>query len=359
MPRPPTVAHVVECAVGGVPTFVKMLIESQLQDSAFGPVHLLVNPEAVELSATPGVNLHPYDSSRSPAQLPGVSRKVRAILNEIAPDLVVAHSSFAGLYVRSGWRKPRWPVVYCAHGWAFTQSGSAAKRLAYRLAERWLERRTEATINISPYESREAVRAGFDAGRMTTILHGIPEAPAKAVALDIDPNRCNVIYVGRLEHKKGVDRLLAAFDDDRMSGIDLWLAGAPDGDAPPIPSRPNIHVLGWVDHAMIDAHVRQMDAIALPSRYEGLGLVALEGMRAGKAVIANRVGGLKDIVEHGHNGLFIEIENLEQMRETFLALSPEHATAMGRAARESYERFFSWPRCYQAWRDVMLGAAAR
>src|SRR6185436_19569109 len=85
-----------------------------------------------------------------------------------------------------------------------------------------------------------------------------------------------------------------------------------------------------------------MDVFALTSRSEGMPLSVLEAEAAGLPVVASRVGGLPELIEHGRNGLLFEsgdVEALETCLNELLA-QPQAATDMGWLAQQRVrERF--------------------
>jgi glycosyltransferase involved in cell wall biosynthesis len=126
-----------------------------------------------------------------------------------------------------------------------------------------------------------------------------------------DPLR--VVYVGRLSPEKGLDVLVEAFGHGVRADTTLTFIG--DGQlsqdveafaAESTGAGRTVRVLGpiaWGDSLF--AAVRQNDVLVLPSLTEGLGLVLLEAMSNGVAVVASDVGGIPGIVVDGANGLLV------------------------------------------------------
>jgi starch synthase len=99
-------------------------------------------------------------------------------------------------------------------------------------------------------------------------------------------------------------------------------------------------------------------AFACPSIYEPLGIVNLEAMACGAAVVASATGGIPEVVKHGETGLLVPLEQVtdgtgtpldpEKFVTDFAAAltevvsDPERARAMGRAGRRRAEEHFSW-----------------
>jgi starch synthase len=87
-----------------------------------------------------------------------------------------------------------------------------------------------------------------------------------------------------------------------------------------------------------------------PSVYEPLGIVNLEAMACGTAVVASDVGGIPEVVDDGHTGLLVHYDehDIATYREGLadgvnaLLRDPSRAAAMGVAGRERAQREFSW-----------------
>jgi L-malate glycosyltransferase len=67
-----------------------------------------------------------------------------------------------------------------------------------------------------------------------------------------------------------------------------------------------------------------LDCLVCPSRIEGFGMVTIEPMACGTPVIASKVGGLPEIIDHEHNGLLFENENIEALSEAMLKIVNDH-----------------------------------
>ena len=85
-------------------------------------------------------------------------------------------------------------------------------------------------------------------------------------------------------------------------------------------------------------------AFVCPSLYEPLGIVNLEAMACGTAVVASRIGGIPEVVVDGETGLLVPPEDSYALAAALneLARNPERAEAMGRAGRERAVTQFSW-----------------
>lgn len=349
------VVHVVdEGAWGGLATFVSNLVLSQQADSEIGDIHLVCDPDEMDpaLKALP-VILHAYQSDRRLLAARNTSRAIEAHLRSIGPDIVILHSSFPGFWGRLI-RRPTWKVLYCAHGWAFQQQVGAIKRALYRFAERMLSKRTHAVVSISGSEYAAGERAQIVPKIHRLILHGLPNsalAPAPLPARQT--GIINLLFIGRFDRQKGLDILLEVFEDQRLDAITLSIIGRNViGEGVVVPDRVNIRKLGWIPNDHIDAIIQSVDAVIVPSRWEGFGLVALEAMRNGRAVLSSGAGGLSEIVQDGVNGRVIDVADVESVRELLCSLTVSELERLGEEGHRLFCEKYSWDNCFAQWRGL-------
>ncbi len=190
---------------------------------------------------------------------------------------------------------------------------------------------------------RLARRARISAPAMAHIANGIPlKSPAPAVMSrpDWPDEKRRVLFVGRFDRQKGVDILLEALRELRDSTF-AYLAGSPvlrDGASLNLPD--NVRTTGWLSAAELTAYYETADVLVAPSRWEGFGLTAVEAMRAGLPVIATRVGGLTEVVEHGVTGLLVEPNSSAAFVNAIRSAGTEALKSMGEAGRQRFlERF--------------------
>ena len=266
------------------------------------------------------------------------------------------------------------PHVVTAHSleprrpWKAEQLGGG-----YRLSS-WVER--------TSYESADAViavSAGMrtdvldcypllDPARVHVVHNGIdtdfyhPDPARDAVrAAGVDPDRPSVVFVGRITRQKGLGHLIAAAHHIEPDAQIVLCAGAPD--TPEIAEETEKAVaelstvrtgVVWVRGMLPTSDVRQLLSAATvfvcPSVYEPLGIVNLEAMACGTAVVASDVGGIPEVVADGETGLLVHFDehDVEEFRtgiadavNTLLA-DPARAEAMGVAGRIRAERDFAW-----------------
>jgi glycosyltransferase involved in cell wall biosynthesis len=351
------VLHVAETLRGGTASYLDEVVPTQVDAAS---VHLLVPAsQAGELRACRGLDVRGYDDAT--ARVRRVPRLAAAYLRlhaALQPDLVHVHGTYAGVAVRLAHRAAlhRSRLVYCAHGWAFDREVPRWQRNAAAGVERMLAHAADAIVCISDHDRRSALGRGLPARRLVTLRNAIgavPDAPASDVAWP--DGRRRVLFVGRFDRQKGVDVLLEAMRTlDRRAFA--WLAGSPVVAAQAIGALPgNVGIAGWLDRAALQAYYASADVVVVPSRWEGFGLVALEAMRARRAVVASAVGGLPELVEDGASGLLVEPGCARSLARAILAPDADRLREMGERGHARWREAFTLPRLG----DELLGLYAR
>ncbi|TCS71933.1 glycosyltransferase involved in cell wall biosynthesis [Sulfuritortus calidifontis] len=159
--------------------------------------------------------------------------------------------------------------------------------------------------------------------------------------------------VGSITPRKGHDRIFSLWPDliAACPNVRLLVIGKPSGSAEDVrfldglPNRthPRIHFLGMRDD--VPNLMRSTDALLVPSRQEGMGLVVVEAMAAGVPVIGANAGGIPEVVVDGETGLIVEGDDRAGWLAAIarLAGSPELRTRMGVAGRRRVECEFNRP----------------
>ena len=199
-------------------------------------------------------------------------------------------------------------------------------------------------------------------GRVRVIRNGIDTteyAPDPATdVLDqygVDPARPSVIFVGRITRQKGVPVLLRAAAALDPAAQLVLCAGQPD--TPELATQVEGLVADlraarsgviWIPEMLPKRAVIQLlshaTVFACPSLYEPLGIVNLEAMACGTAVVASAVGGIPEVVSDGETGLLVPPDDPEALAIALNALlgDPARADAFGRAGRERAVAEFGW-----------------
>jgi glycosyltransferase involved in cell wall biosynthesis len=159
--------------------------------------------------------------------------------------------------------------------------------------------------------------------------------------------------VGRLAERKGQDVAIKATALVRKAGFDAVLTLVGDGYPGYEDHVAGLHRLAaeeGVGDATVFAgfqdpapFVAEADVVLVPSRVEPFGLVAVEALLQGRAVVASRVGGLAEIIEHGRTGMLVDPDDPAALAEAVIGLlsDPCAAEALGRAGQADARARFS------------------
>lgn len=294
---PPSVLHVSQPIDGGVGSYVAELAVEQHQRGWRVAVACPEHGALPDRLRQAGVPLLPWEASRSPGPtVPQETRALSRILSAARPDVVLLHSSKAGLCGRLALRGRR-PTLFFPHGWSWLAADgpvAVASRLWERGAGRWATRTVcvsdgEAALGSAAGVVRLAVvRNGVDVERWQAVRARRAEARA---ALQLRPGQFLAVSVGRPSVQKGHDRLLSAWPTVRLAAPDAQLVVVGEGpDRPALAARavPGVDLPGERE---VEPYLAAADVFVLPSRWEGLSLALLEAMAAGVSVVTTAVAG--------------------------------------------------------------------
>jgi glycosyltransferase involved in cell wall biosynthesis len=211
----------------------------------------------------------------------------RRTLRASRPDVVYAHFLVpSGLIAAFGTRAP---LVVTAHGRDVRNIGQLPGVAA---ATRLVVRRAARVVCVSAYVRRELETKLPDACGKTDVVSSGIDLDRFVVAPSPDgPPR--FLCVGALVERKNVLRLADAFE--RVGEGTLTFAG----DGPlraPLERRGNVRLVGSVPHDEVPRLLAESHVLCQPSLIEPLGQALLEGMAAGRAVVATRIGGPPEFV---------------------------------------------------------------
>ena len=253
----------------------------------------------------------------------------------------------------------RYPIVSIVHHLRISEAQPAWLKIFYRA----IERQYLASVDGFIFNS-ETTRAAVE-----NLLHRA--APNSVVALpagdrfnpDIDagqirvraktPGALRIVFVGNLIPRKGLHILLDALA--RLSGNtwQLTVIGNPNVD-PRYTSRirsqiaaqhlANVRLVGAIQDSALANILATSQVLAVPSEYEGYGIVYLEGMGFGLPAIATTAGAAREIIDNGVNGFLIAPNNSAKLAVCLAALDRDRdrLCRMSLAARERFLAHPSW-----------------
>jgi len=189
-------------------------------------------------------------------------------------------------------------------------------------------------------------------------------------ALNINTNRMIVLYVGRLEERKGIETLLSAMEEvakkmpEKRKILRCYIVGGErrrkwknEKDTPEKRERERlmkivetlgikdiIRFVGGEQREFLTYYYAAADMTVVPSYYEPFGLVPLESMACGTPVIASKVGGLQWTITDGKTGYLVKSRDSKELSTKLLYLFEHYATRkhMRENGIERTRRFFGW-----------------
>jgi glycosyltransferase involved in cell wall biosynthesis len=280
-----------------------------------------------------------------------------SLIKEIKPDVIHAHSSKAGLIARvAGWIC-KVPVVFTAHGWGFSPGNPAIRRWIVLLSEKLAAPLAKKIICVSETNRQLALSLGVsNQNSLVTVHNGINDIPVSLANPAHQPAR--LIMVARFNEPKDQATLLKAIAQLSDQSIHLDLVGSGSAWesckdlAKSLGIQDQVSFLG--DRADVPQLLAQSQIFILCTHYEGLPISILEAMRAGLPVIATKVNGIPEEVEHGKTGLLVPDKDVKEVAKALSTLieSPDLRQQMGEAGRQKFLEEFTIERMIDETRTV-------
>ncbi|MBC9719617.1 glycosyltransferase family 4 protein [Streptomyces sp. TRM66268-LWL] len=347
--RRPQVLHVSESWGGGVISAVADYLEVTPE---YDHWLLVAAPANVDTQQPLPSNL--VGTLRMPA---GHLQRIRAISSAyslIQPDIVHAHSSYAGFYVRSCLTVPSVKIAYTPHCYAFERRDlSRAARTAAEWAEKVLAHRTGIVAAVSPRESILARSLRSD----QQVWYVPNRAPVNSVcASNSTAGVPRIVTVGRISPQKDpaffADAARAA---SAMGGKSKWIwVGGGDEHAQELLRTAGVEVTGWLPRSEALALLGSATTYVHTAAWEGAPLSVIEAAQAGLVVVARSIPALESLslpnlarspVELAKTALRLTEVSSEEaseerrvhLRAVRTALRDCSAENQGRRLREIYE----------------------
>ncbi|MBF6591735.1 MAG: glycosyltransferase [Ktedonobacterales bacterium] len=347
-------------------------------DAAAPPIQPLAEQvRLIHIPAGPAVTLPPDELSPYVADF---THRVARFAERSAYryDLVHSHywlSGVAGLSLAAAWDVPHITMYHTVERLKWQRQDPDDMSDTAR-------RRIEQERRIAQHADRLTVSTEQEAEQLRR-LYGLPASQLRVIPCGVDlrrftPGTCAqraaaraalapdgrplLLFVGRLDPIKGIDLLLESVARMRTPARLVVIGGNPPGDAEVDRLRARARALGLGERVSfpgavaprdLPCYYRAADALAITSRYESFGLVAVEALACGTPVVAAHVGGLPTIVRHGENGMLVRRRCPDAFAEQFDALLEDSAlrARLSSAARPSVMRF-DWPRIGDRMRTV-------
>ncbi len=342
-------------------------------------------------------NLPQLSESNAAIQTLGVDLEMVSAI--AGSDLVHSHTWYANMAGHIASLLHGIPHVLSAHSLEPLRPWKAEQLGGGYAVSSWVEKTAyegaAAIIAVSDGMRQDILRSypDVDPAKVKVIHNGIDvsqwqrdEKDDVVRSLGIDPSRPSVVWVGRVTRQKGVPYLLKAAAALPPEVQLILCAGA--ADTPELGAQVNALIEGLkaerdgvivIERMLPRAELIQVlshaTVFACPSIYEPLGIVNLEAMACGAAVVASATGGIPEVVAHGQTGLLVPLEQVgdgtgtpldpEKFIADFAAAmievvnDPARARTMGEMGRQRAAEHFSWESIVEQTLDVYKSVLAQ
>lgn len=243
-----------------------------------------------------------------------------------------------------------WCVIRNCENSLAKSVGYALRNATARISRRIVDN-VEIFVVLSEFQRQRFIAEGILPERLAVVPN---VAPVVTNDRSDDLGRM-VSFVGRVSQEKGIADFLDAAA--RLPDIPFAVAG----DYEQMPeltqkSSGNVRWMGFLTGKDLEAFYRQSRLLVFPGRwFEGFPNVIAGAMALGKPVIASRLGGVPEIVEHRKTGLLFESGNVPELIKAIERLynNPSLCTRLGQAGSAKAETDYSRKAVYERWREVL------
>ena len=273
-------------------------------------------------------------------------RKIRTLLEQESFDIIHLHEPLAPILPLCVLQFSNAVNIGTFHAYYSRQH---LYRLSHPLIKRW-HQRLHGGIAVSPAALHyvhnsfpmdyKIIPNGIDVDHFADNVVPWPQ---------YQDGKTNILFVGRLEKRKGLKYLLEAYSRLKWELPDIRLLvvgpGNPDKDSHRILSARNLQdvvFLGRVSYDELARYYATADIFCAPATgAESFGIVLLEAMAAGKPIVASNIEGYNAVVSHGEQGLLFPSRDSEALAETLgnLVRNPDLAHRLGATGRQTVEKY--------------------
>lgn len=285
------------------------------------------------------------------------------IIRRIKPDLIHCNSTTGGIIGRLCGALTFKPVIFTAHGWAFTDGISKSKQIFYRCLETFLAFFTKKIICVSDFDNKLAQKVmPLFKNKLITIHNGIADSETMFIKKIFPDDKLRMVMISRFCQQKDPYTLINAVGELGISNVELDLYGY--GEDLPVVLEAiqkygsgNIRYKGEISD--VTPVLKNYDVYCLISNWEGLPIGIIEALRAGLPVLVSDVGGCAEEIIDGENGFLIQKNNKEQLKEKikFLGENKYLLPEFSKKSRQLYETEFTadkmCKRTFNLYKDVL------
>ncbi len=345
---------------GGAPLHVLQLMKYMAKQGHEVGLVAAPEPRLMEGAKALGVKVFPNPHFVRPIKpwkdLRALWRVFKAI-RQFKPDLVSAHSTKAGFAARFSCAILGVPVIFTAHGWAFTEGKSPLARYLLASAERLASKVTNEIICVSEHDKELALRFRVAPEQKLTVIHNGMEPNVYLNAsgskvrseLGLKESEILITMVARFVPQKDYETLLQAIRCLQKGDFKVAFVGGGEREVVVRAKARELNldnVIFLGERRDVPQILTASDIFVLASNWEGLPRSIIEAMMAGLPVVATKVGGVPELVEDGITGFLVPPKDPEALAQALQKLidDPELRKRMGQASREKALREFTLDR---------------
>ena len=226
-----------------------------------------------------------------------------------------------------------------------------------RKCERETWQRCDALIAVDTLQAEIAVRQGADRSKVVVIPNAVDmtqiESLARSLPLSKDPAEKWILVPRRLAPKNGVEFAVRALSC-MLTRAKLLIAGTGNEQenlerlVEQLGLQTQVVFLGGLAHSVLIPLMALSDVVVVPSIpihgiEEATSLSAIEAMALGKPVVASNIGGLKELITSGADGILVPPGNPGELARILsrLLADKEGACALGKEAKKTVHQYFN------------------
>ncbi len=296
--------------------------------------------------------------------------------NGLDYDLFHGHYVDAGIVALDVARALGRPAFFTAHSlgaWKREQMGGNPEEMdrkyhfSHRITEELRVFRSVKAQTVTTAVQMEKLEQlyGFTSDNITIIPPGVdvhtfrPIYPGE-VKVDTGLPEKYIFCLSRIDANKGHDLLLHAFDIVRRAVPDIHLVIGGGSLNPEQREKDvlsgmkaiianqgmvnRVHLTGYIPDELLVPYYRQAQFFVMPSLFEPFGMTVQEAMSCGKAVVASRLGGIREVISSGENGLLVDPSNEVEFADAMITLLGNDSlrTSIGEKGRRTICESYSW-----------------
>lgn len=267
----------------------------------------------------------------------------------------------------------RYPIITVVHHLRSSEQFPQWQTNFHRWVERKFLKSVDGYIFNSHTTHQDVIKLIFDPSKKPFIIakpggdrlkSNIKERDLRERALQ--EGALNLLFLGNLIPRKGLHTLIKALRSLPKDTWNLRVIGNPDIDKEYTQSikkniqinhlEKNIEIYGSLSDPELVRHLETSHVLAMPSFYEGYGIVYIEGMGFGLPAIGTNAGGAREIISEGETGFLITPEDSDSLKKKVVTLhrDRERLLSMSLAARRFYLSHPTWDKTTSNIREFLL-----